>query len=282
MDYKEIRKDNTYVDLSSFEERKAMGKHLSIVHTENDKGSQITVFYYTSGIDVFDKLLNNTPFYEYGLSLHLLSCENAFLFRLYSDNKRLVVCECAIWRDSIVSYIETQNKYAKFISVNRFLNILYQGTGLVGSVIKTIDGETISKLKGVKTEEAKAILYELKYLTDNDKVKEIKIYKRDWFNSENSFFIENNYKNSFEKKDITSNDSRCFIATACYNSNDCKELIVFRNFRDKYLLKSILGKVFVELYYLTSPFLVENLNSNAKEFIKTKFLDKFYKYLEKK
>jgi hypothetical protein len=275
MNYKETRKDSTYVDLTSSDERKAMGKHLSIVHTENDKGSQVTVFYYESGIEDFDKLLNNIPFYEYGLSLHLLSCENAFLFRLYLENKKLVVSEFAIWRDSILNFEKIQNINAKFINVNRFLNILTQGTGLVGSSIKVLGGETLSRLTTIKTESDRAFFYNLKYKTDQGSIKEIRIYKRDRFNSDNSFFIEKNYYNSIDE--IT--DTRCFIATACYGSTDCKELNEFRKFRDEVLLKSKLGETIVKFYYFTSPTLINTMGRSTKAFIKSKILDKFYNYL---
>jgi len=45
----------------------------------------------------------------------------------------------------------------------------------------------------------------------------------------------------------------CFIATACYGSADCSEVTLLRKFRDERLLHSILGRVFVRLYYLLSP-----------------------------
>jgi len=275
MNYKEIRKDSTYVDLTSSDERKSMGLQLSLVHTENDKGSQVTVFYYESGIDVFDKLLNEIPFYEYGLSLHLLSCENAFLFKLYSDNKKFVVSEFAIWRDSILNFQKIQNINAKFITVNRFVNILTQGTGLIGSSIKVLGGESLSRLINIKTESDRAFFYHLKYKTDQENIKEIKIYKRDRFNSENSFFIEKNYCNNINEI----SDTRCFIATACYGSDDCKELYEFRKFRDEVLLKSKFGKSLVQFYYFTSPTLINKMGSSTKDFIKLKVLDKFYNYL---
>lgn len=50
----------------------------------------------------------------------------------------------------------------------------------------------------------------------------------------------------------TSNKN-CYIATAVYGSEDDKKVQELRNFRDQYLLKSEIGKDFVNLYYQTSP-----------------------------
>ena len=46
--------------------------------------------------------------------------------------------------------------------------------------------------------------------------------------------------------------SGCFIATACYGSNS-EEVQIFRNWRDKTLMESNLGRGFIEVYYKLSP-----------------------------
>ena len=45
----------------------------------------------------------------------------------------------------------------------------------------------------------------------------------------------------------------CFIATACYGSEDCAEVLQFRWFRDTKLLTSRAGTVAVGIYYVLSP-----------------------------
>jgi hypothetical protein len=45
----------------------------------------------------------------------------------------------------------------------------------------------------------------------------------------------------------------CFIATATYGSELAPEVKFFRHFRDTILVSSKLGRLFIKIYYLTSP-----------------------------
>ena len=47
--------------------------------------------------------------------------------------------------------------------------------------------------------------------------------------------------------------SKCFVATACYGSPDCPEVLALRRFRDERLLTSALGRLLVDAYYALSP-----------------------------
>ena len=51
----------------------------------------------------------------------------------------------------------------------------------------------------------------------------------------------------------------CYIATHIYGSYNSPEVIKLRNFRDNTLAKNILGRLFIQLYYLISPSLVKLL-----------------------
>jgi hypothetical protein len=55
-----------------------------------------------------------------------------------------------------------------------------------------------------------------------------------------------------EKLGIEQDSSECFIATACYGINS-KYTQIFRNWRDKTLLKTSFGRQFVKVYYRVSP-----------------------------
>jgi hypothetical protein len=45
----------------------------------------------------------------------------------------------------------------------------------------------------------------------------------------------------------------CFIATACYGSPDCPEVLSLRRWRDERLAPRAWGRVFIEWYYRLSP-----------------------------
>lgn len=56
-----------------------------------------------------------------------------------------------------------------------------------------------------------------------------------------------------------STSSGCFIATVCYGSADCCEVMEFRRFRDEKLTNTMIGRCAVRIYYAISPILVSLL-----------------------
>jgi hypothetical protein len=76
----------------------------------------------------------------------------------------------------------------------------------------------------------------------------------------------------------------CYIATACYGSYDCAQVLTFRNFRDEYLNKSIAGRAFVRTYYALSPNVAIWLKDRTKlnHFVRCSFLDPLYNYLKER
>ncbi|MDX1812749.1 MAG: CFI-box-CTERM domain-containing protein, partial [Gammaproteobacteria bacterium] len=57
-------------------------------------------------------------------------------------------------------------------------------------------------------------------------------------------------------------DTRCFIATATYGSYLEPEVVLLRNFRDKYLLGNSAGRWFVTMYYRYSPAIANIIKEN--------------------
>lgn len=57
------------------------------------------------------------------------------------------------------------------------------------------------------------------------------------------------------------NNQGCYIATCVYGSYDCPEVWTLRRFRDNVLKSSLFGRLFIKVYYSTSPSLVSLLGN---------------------
>lgn len=274
-------KNRSIVNLNSPDEVKKMGKLLAEINIENDTGVDVSVLYYESGIEEFDITLQNSSFYEYGLTFHMSSFENAIAFVLFHPQKRIFVKREIYWRDSIKSAQLLSNPIdRKFISQNLFLNVTKMGAlgssaGLIGSAISMAGGSYVSKLRGVKTRLQPAIVFKLEFEDSNI----ITLYTKEKNRREVENFIARHFQKSLDNKTIDGTDSRCFIATACYSNLETPALITFRNYRDQYLNRYFFGKLFVYIYYKVSPFLIKFLNKGLKEKIKILFLDRLYQKL---
>lgn len=53
-----------------------------------------------------------------------------------------------------------------------------------------------------------------------------------------------------------SNSSGCYIATMAYGDYEHPKVLILRKYRDEILLHSILGRLFVKIYYFVSPKIV--------------------------
>jgi len=76
----------------------------------------------------------------------------------------------------------------------------------------------------------------------------------------------------------------CYIATACYGSYDCTQVLTFRNFRDEYLSQTFAGRIFIKTYYALSPSFAKWLENRHRinTFIRERFLEPIYKSLKDK
>lgn len=54
----------------------------------------------------------------------------------------------------------------------------------------------------------------------------------------------------------------CYIATYVYGGYDSREVIIFRDFRDRFLMTNILGKALVFVYYKISPRIVKKFGAS--------------------
>jgi len=73
------------------------------------------------------------------------------------------------------------------------------------------------------------------------------INRKDWNNNKSS--IDYDTFQNLKKQQSSS----CYIATACYGSIYADEVNRFREYRDRSLVSSWLGRIFIAFYYFTSP-----------------------------
>ena len=75
----------------------------------------------------------------------------------------------------------------------------------------------------------------------------------------------------------------CYIATSIYGSYDCPEVWTLRRFRDYYLANTILGRLFIKMYYATSPSFVKLFGGTPLfNSILKKPLDRFVEHLHRR
>lgn len=75
--------------------------------------------------------------------------------------------------------------------------------------------------------------------------------------------------------------SGCYIATYTYGSYDCPEVWMLRRFRDDTLAENILGRLFIRIYYFTSPKLISIFgDSNWFRKLSYKLLNPFVRKLK--
>ncbi len=85
----------------------------------------------------------------------------------------------------------------------------------------------------------------------------------------------NSFKNYSSKKyEYSSNN--CFIATAVYKDRNAISVVLLRIYRNTYLSKFFFGRLFIKIYYLIAPYLVQPIahNKEASNLIR-KLLDSF-------
>jgi len=88
----------------------------------------------------------------------------------------------------------------------------------------------------------------------------------------------------YVRNETNSSGEGCYIATVCYGSYNCPQVITFRNFRDTYLNKTFAGRTFIKIYYALSPLIAEWLKNKNRinAFIRVNILERIYNLLRRK
>jgi len=90
--------------------------------------------------------------------------------------------------------------------------------------------------------------YEVERLLKENKENNVVLYQKSNLEIEVYCGTMQSFKQKVEQK-----SSACFIATAVYGSPFVKEVIILQNFRDKVLVRTLLGRLFITAYYRLSP-----------------------------
>lgn len=135
---------------------------------------------------------------------------------------------------------ETDLDEFKKVKDEYIIQAYYYGAVAVGEIFNDIDVAEIFAKKGY----------------DHLRYKNIDHYfKNEWESIYNNLFsLIESIKIERQQQDKSKG---CYIATAVYNSYDCPQVWTLRRFRDYYLMNRMLGKLFVRVYYLISPKIVQ-------------------------
>ncbi len=81
--------------------------------------------------------------------------------------------------------------------------------------------------------------------------------------------------------DSSNKSGSCYIATMAYGNYDHPQVLLLRKYRDQVLLKNVIGKLSVRVYYFISPRLVKHLKNKIMiNSIIRNILDQFIKHLK--
>lgn len=132
----------------------------------------------------------------------------------------------------------------------------------------------------VNTHQVNGVKYKLYYQNKFGDKDSLTLYSSDDYKSDVTLFLNTYFKKDLPeeaKKPIEQEKSNCFIATACYRDIFSEEVIFFRWYRDNKLQKTILGRLFIKVYYKISPYFYKLLFDNPKASDKVKLLlDKLF------
>lgn len=249
--------NNINVYLNSIDEN--IGNSLGEIPILDVYDSRQSTAYYDGGIYEFDAKFDKNKFYQLGYAFTIIAYPNCLgLFFLKYSGDTLQDMGCAyINRNSILKVEEFDAKGLEVVkrkeSANLAKYMVRNKAGLLGSAL----GYGMDKLKKVNIDVVNGKGYKLSYLDSNNIEKSINIYSSDEFKNTTSLFLNTYYKSKLDPAALITPKANtgCFIATACYRDLYSKEVVFFRLYRDEKLKKSLLGRLFIQFYYATSPYI---------------------------
>jgi len=233
------------------------------------------------GLDkVFDEGLYSTPFYhryvtEMEKALKLDAQRGDEFFRYAEDRNALLAPLALLWvadskfikkRDryghlSAISYLDAKVRLLDYLGGSYFPTLFFELGSLYAEIAKVSARDQLGN--GEKAIEWFKRAANAEVATDIFSAFDIK--RRAQKELETMLFLS---------QMRTSGKSGCFIATAVYGRADAPELETFRRFRDEFLLKRSMGKLFMSFYYSFSPHAAELIKKSeyAKKLVRAVIL----------
>jgi len=267
-------------------ENEVFGKAGEVLHTicfVQDYNSKPSQLFYISGTEETDALIGDAvDFHSKGFTIWLAAYANAFGFII--SNGGDTITNFMIFRDEIENFEVLDNQEITVVTFNSFIKSMKKGLGgggALGVLLTSAMGHLGDKVIPPKTKKIEGVIYKFNFL-NNGKLSTLVLSSKSEFLTEINYFLFKYYTKELHDAFKKPVKEGCYIATACYGSYESKELIVFRKFRDNKLKKSILGLLFIKIYYSISPLLVRFLfkKKSFNLFVRKYFLDKIYFFLK--
>ena len=236
--------------------------------------------YYEKGIPEFDKIFNSEIYINAGYICNLNSCENEigiFLLKIKGD-KILDLGVARINRENILSFDEIESnqllvvkeeetKHKTKSRVKTGIKMAFGGSGLLGDVVINAINNTGGTSVNANTELVKGAKFTLRYINSKGLENSFVLYSSERSRHKVQLFLNTYYKSKLPAQALitqSNTSTNCFIATACYRDLYSPEVIILREFRDEVLSKNFIGRIFIRLYYCTSPLIFNQLLSRPK------------------
>jgi hypothetical protein len=264
-----------------------VGLVLKFLDFKDDNNHIQSRIYYKEGINEINEHFHPSDYITKGYNCTLISNLNGFSIGFYRfvNGNPIDLAYGHIKRSHILSFEERNEKNLKVekneVGKHMAKNIARKGFAGASVLLSSITDNIVN----VNTHIVEGVEYKLNFQNEKNQTKSITLYTSKEFKNEVTLFLNTYFKSSLPeeaKKPINlENETKCFIATACYKDTFSKEVIFFRNYRDNKLKKSTLGMIFIKLYYSQSPLFYNILLNNPKLSNKVKLiLDKIYNKLK--
>lgn len=234
---------------------------------------RFSYIYYHSGSDLIDNMIGSDYTYDGYISTIFATIPTVGL--QFMDVHNFKVNDFGLFhinRESILSFDETKNQNKEIIDLSKCkdnLRFMRNAAGLVGRGISN----AIDRKKAFPMIVKNGSIFNLRYIDKNELENTLQIFVENEHSSLVRIFLNTYYKNVLpeEAKKPVSN-TLCYVATACYGDLYANEVILLRRFRDDYLNNTIIGKLFIKCYYLSSTFLYKPLLKSPKISGKIKYI----------